>query len=108
MGFNKTIFEAFVAKYDETCCSIHLDNGRIIYIGYPGVGMIHKLSDIEITTIGGEDFLHIIHTDLNNMDGHKLDLESFVPIDEIKQIGVCQTKDYDGTTTLLPDPKLLN
>ena len=108
----KSAYEAIVAEYGEKICGIHLDNGRIIYVGYrqtdwhgqpipDGQAKGPTLDDIEVVTYGDEDFLKV--TEKMQSQGMKLlDKVSLHPLDNVQCISICDTEGY------MLDPYMMN
>ena len=92
MAWNNNDLKSFFNKYGDRICAISLNNGKNLFIGYPGAANV-KLSDISFETLGGCDVMVINHKNISY--GKELTFKSYVTTEFIESISVMSEKDAE-------------
>lgn len=89
MWSNKSL-KAVLDKYKDRVCSIHLNNGKVLMINYPGK-YTTKLSDISFETIEGTDVFKVKHID--NSSGREVHFETLSTTEFIEGVDILSEED---------------
>ena len=92
MNWTNAAVEQMFQKYGDRICSISLNNGKYLLIGYRGKGQV-QMSDISFETIGGIDVMAIKHVDFSS--GRDVNFTSYITTAFIEGIDVMDEKDKD-------------
>ena len=92
MEWSNSSVKQMFDKYGDRICSISLNNGKYLLIGYRGKGQV-QMSDISFETIGGVDVMAIKHVDFSS--GRDIEFTSYITTAFIEGIDVMSEKDKD-------------
>lgn len=89
MWTNKAL-KSFLDKNKGRVCSIHLNNGKVLMIDYPGKHTT-KFEDIRFETVDGVDLMVVKHVD--DSSGREVEFETYSTTEFIEGIDVMSEKD---------------
>lgn len=85
MGWTNAALQQMINKNKERICYISLNNGKGLFIGYPGKYDI-QMDDISLEVIGGIDTVKVHHK--KNTMGKEIEWDSYFTTEFIEAIDV--------------------
>lgn len=92
MNWTNASVKQMFDKYGDRICTISLNNGKCLFIGYRGKGQV-QLSDISFEKIGDVEVMVIKHVDISS--GRDIEFTSYITTAFIEGIDVMSEKDKD-------------
>ena len=89
--------QKMITDFGDRIFAINFDNSQIAFFGYKDS---YKITDVELQTIGGIDYLVIHNKDHQSMGTTKMDYDIYHSVDTVQFIGVMDTDSADYR----PDP----
>src|SRR5574343_192816 len=81
-----------ITDFGDRIFAINFDNSQIAFFGYKDT---YKITDVELQTIGGVDYLVIHNKDHQSMGTTKMDYDIYHSVDTVQFIGVMDTDSAD-------------
>ena len=88
--FNNAGLQEMINTYGERICAISLNNGKMMFLNYPGSTSL-KLEDISFDTIGGCDVMVVKRKDISS--GREINYTSYVTTEFIEAVIVMDEAD---------------
>lgn len=90
MAWTNKALKSMMDKYKGRVCAIHLNNGKVIMIDYPGKYNT-KTDDISFETIEGIDLIVIDHTDISS--GREVHFKTYNTTEFIEGVDILSEED---------------